>query len=486
MNFLQKTARKMFGAYAATETSPHRRSPTRILKTTDDLLNRERRKKGNATLREEESNCSLLGWIVRKHLDYVSRFEINYRSGNANLDGEVKGLLDWHSRKRNFDYRSRLSRNQWMAIFERNKAMFGDAFGIMLASGRLQGVDSPQIGKPQYFETENSLTPREQDRINQHGLVVSDGGIIEAYCVCYRDKHGKLIFDHLEEPGNVLHDGYWTEFNQLRAPSPLLPALADVIDLSDIKLLAKVNLKLKNVFGMAILRGDSGELGMAGGQEDESTGEITGASLVPGQVNILDLDQADKVQMLESNTPGQNSMEFMKSLTQAVMLALDIPFTSYDSSRASFSARIGDRAEYEESAEGKREKNAAILREIYAWRISDWYNSNDQFRQAADAAGKLPGQIVAGLDIIPAGTPWLDKLNEVKGDILSVALGLESIPRLARKRGLDAYSVGKEQAEYLEWAKANGLPVFYASGGQEAVQNMLDEETQQGEEDNED
>ena len=93
------------------------------------------------------------------------------------------------------------------------------------------------------------------------------------------------------------------------------------------------------------------------------------------------------------------------------------------------------------------------------------------------------GQIVNKIDIIPAGTPWLDKLNEVKGDILSVALGLESIPRLARKRGVDVYQVGAEQAEYLQWAEQNGLPVFYASGGQDAVQNILNEDT--GEDDNE-
>jgi capsid protein len=159
------------------------------------------------------------------------------------------------------------------------------------------------------------------------------------------------------------------------------------------------------------------------------------------------------------------------------MLALDIPFTALDSSRASFSARIADRAEYEESCEAKRERNADILREIYEWRFDQWFAEDTELQKLAIAAGYTAERIVNELDFMPAGTPWMDKLTEVKADILSVSLGIESIPRIARRMGLDAYKIGKEQADYLAWAKENGLPIFYANGGQEAVQSILTEPT---------
>ena len=378
MNLIQKAKHKLFGSYAATEASPHRRPPTRSLKNTDDLLTRERRKYGTATAREEESNSALLGWMIRKHLDYVSRFAINFRTGNDLLDREVKGLLDWHHRRKNFDVAGRLNRNQWMRIFERNKVMSGDAFGLMLRGGKLQGLDSSQVAKPHTVDNNKLRENRELlERATSHGLVLNEVGAVEFYCICYRNKHGRLEFDHFEPAANVLADGYFTEFAQTRAPSPLLSALNDVIDLNDIKLYTKINLKLKNIFGLAIMRGQSDPLGT---QEEDIDGNETDAQLSAEQVNILDLDQDDKVAMLENNSPGQNSMDFMGKLTQIVMLALDIPYTSFDSSKASFSARIGDRAEYEESAEGKREKNADVLREIYAWRVTDWYNTNEQFR----------------------------------------------------------------------------------------------------------
>lgn len=472
---VDKNGRLLFGAYAATETSPHRKSPTRTLKTTDTLLDAEKRKKGTATFKEAESNESLLGWMVRKHINYVSRFEINFRSGDAELDRQVNGLLDWHGRKKNFDVTGRFNRNEWMGIYERNKVVNGDALGIMLGDGRLQGIDSSQLGKPQAWDPKNPPPEELMNRLSPLGLVTDDFGAVEYFCICRRNKHGRLVYDHFEPAANVLFDGYFTEFSQTRAPSPLLTALNDAIDLGDIRLFTKINLKLKNIFGMAVLRSEEG--GSLGTQEEDEDGELQEAELSADQVNILDLGADDDVKMVESsNTPSGNSMEFMNRLTQAVMLCLDIPFTSFDSSRASFSARIGDRSEYEKSAESKREKNSNVLQELYANRVTDWYNSLPDFKLATDRAGWSVGRIVRQLDIIPTGAPWMDKLNEVKGDILSVALGIESIPRIARKRGLDAYDVGKEQYEYLEWAKENKLPIFYASGGQPAVQSILEDD----------
>ncbi|MDD5598671.1 MAG: phage portal protein [Victivallaceae bacterium] len=467
--------------YNATSSSPHRRSPAVTIKNLDLVLNRRKRKIGSATALEQMTNSALLAWTIRKHLDYVSRFEINFRSGEKELDNEVKSLLDWHGRKSNFDIGSRHSRNQWMRIFEMNKIFNGDAIGIKIAgSGKLQGLDSSQVNRPDDWGTKKP-PQKTQEKVTQHGLILGKYGEVNEYCICTRNDNNRLVFDHFEAADNVLFDGYFLGFNQTRGHSPLLSAINDSIDLDDIRLYTKINLKLKNIFGVAVFRDTADPLGNQSDYTDSTdteTEEIK-TQLSPDQINIFDLDREDKAQFLETNSPGANSMEFMDKLARIVLLSLDIPYTSFDSSKASFSARIGDRAEYEESAQYKRDKNAQIIREVYAWRISDWYKNNTQFREIADKAGFDAGRIIRGLDIIPAGTPWLDKLNEVKGDILSVSLGLESIPRLARKRGVDAYEIMKEQAKYLKDAKDEGVPVFYASGGQEAVQNILTEPANQ-------
>jgi len=461
--------------YEATQTSPHRAAPKVSIKNSDDELSRNKRKIASATTLDEVKNGALLAWMIRRHIDYVSRFEINFRSGNAALDEKVHSLLAWHRRRANWEKAGRLNRDDWMRIFEFSKVTHGDAAGIKLADGKIQGLNSDQIAKPDDW---GDKKPNQKmiERVSDHGLILDKQNGVEKYCICYRNKEGRLIFDHFEDAENILFDGYFTAFNQTRAPSPLIAAINDVIDMRDIVLYTKINLKLKNLFAIAMFRDTADPLGGHTEDDDEDIAESgQEQQLTPDRINLLDLDAADKVQSIESQSPSPNAMEFMFILARISMLALDIPFTALDSSKASFSARIADRAEYEESCESKRDKNADVLRDIYTWKFEDWYANDEEFRGLADAA-KYPWQkIVDKLDFMPAGTPWMDKLTEIKADILSVSLGIESIPRIARRHGLDAYAIGKEQAEYLAWAKENNLPIFYASGGQQAVQSILDE-----------
>ena len=467
--------------HEAVESSPHRRPPRRTIKTDDFELDRTKRKMAGATIRDEARSAGLLTWMIRRHLDYVSRFEIGFRSPSDELNAQVLGLLAWHRRRKNWDISSRHNRDQWMRIFECNKVLAGDAAGIMTNLGSMQGLDSEQIGPPDDFGAADNATVEKLKRVTPHGLLLGEYNQVVEYCICSLNSMGRRVFDHFEPAASVVFDGYFGgSFNQTRGISPILAAINDVIDQRDIVLYTKINLKLKNLFGIAIFREGDESLG-----EDDDTG-IGQQEWTPDRVNVLDLDTNDKVDSIESaNTPSANAIEFMHLLARISFTALDIPYTSFDSSRASFSARIADRAEYEASAESKRQKNADILREIYAWRVAAWYESLPDFRQAADRAGWSVGRIVEHLDPMPACTPWMDRVNELRADALAVALGTESIPRLCRKRGLDAYEVGAEQAEYLAWAKSKGIPIFYAAGGQDAVQNIIDEGREVDEDENE-
>lgn len=466
---------KLMFEYEAVTSSPHRAAPKKTIKPLDSDLSRTNRKTGTATTQSEVKNGALLAWMIRRHVDYVSRFEINFRSGIDELDDKVHSLLKWHRRRNNWDFGGRHNRDQWSRIFEMSKIIIGDAAGVKLKDGKLQGLDSDQIAFPDDWGT---CKDRERiDKTSKHGLIIGKSNEVVEYCICVRNENGQNVFDHFEKAENVVFDGYFSSFNQTRGQSPLLAAINDVIDMRDIVLFSKINLKLKNLFAMAVFRDSNNPLG-GYDPNDESADPAESTEiqeLTPGQVNILDLDAADKIQSVESNSPSPNAMDFMDKLARISMLALDIPFTALDSSRASFSARIADRAEYEEACEFKRDKNADVLREIYIWRFNEWYRTDKELRSVADAAGYTPQRIADELDFMPAGTPWMDKLTEVKADMLAVALGIDSIPRIARRMGLDAYQIGQEQADYIKWAESIGLPIFYASGGQDAVQNILSE-----------
>jgi capsid protein len=156
---------------------------------------------------------------------------------------------------------------------------------------------------------------------------------------------------------------------------------------------------------------------------------------------------------------------------RSVLLSLDIPFTFYDSLTASFSARIADRNEYEESCESKREKNADVLSDVYDWLFPVWATADlFGFGAALRSAGVSVEEITAGLKWVPAGRPWLDRSNEMSGHILSLAAGVTSTPRICAAYGDDAYEIAEEQKAYLEKA---GIPLLYAQGGQFSVQSIM-------------
>jgi capsid protein len=190
-----------------------------------------------------------------------------------------------------------------------------------------------------------------------------------------------------------------------------------------------------------------------------------------GLVNI-DLDPGDSFQEIGSNTPNPNVVPLTREMIRGLLLSLDIPFTFYDSLTASFSARIADRNEYEEMTEPKRAKNIAVLGEIYdkalfaAWATADLFG----FGKALAAAKLTPEEIAMNLRWAPANRAWLDRSNEMSGNILALAAGLESIPNLAAGYGVDPYELAAEQKEFLETC---GIPMLYAQGGQVPVNDLL-------------
>jgi capsid protein len=207
---------------------------------------------------------------------------------------------------------------------------------------------------------------------------------------------------------------------------------------------------------------------------DESaayTAQVAAAVKSRGLIN-LDLDPGDSVAPIESATPNPNIIPFTRELIRSVLLALDIPFTFYDSLTASFSARIADRNEYEESCEWKRDKNIGVLDDIYGgWLLPVWAEADLLgFGKALKTAQLTIQEVAASLRWVPAGRPWLDRSNEMSGHILALAAGVTSTPRICSAYGDDAYEIAEEQKEYL--AKC-GIPLLYAQGGQVPVNDLL-------------
>jgi capsid protein len=484
MNFIQrahKAGRTLFG-YDSVEGQRGNRRPVKTKVTSEDLvLTRDKRKKGISTARDDHRNNTLLKWAVEHHLNYVSRFRPFYRSGNEFLDQQVNGLLRWHGNRQNWDISKRHNRDRWMRLWELQRVLCGDIFAIKTKLGALQAIESDRVTTPTDW---NGAEPN--PKLTPHGLLLDKNGAVLKYAICNRtDKSNQFVLDHMEAAENIVASGYFTRFDQTRGISPVLTSLSLLADVDDGLRFNLLKVKLQALFGLAFYRDSVAPLGapepnFTDDEDGEPEEEGYNVEMSPDKVTIFDLDPGDRVEAIESNSPAESVIQFSELEIRIVLKALDIPYTAFDSLRSSHSARVADRNEYEEAAEWKREDNIATLTEIYEWRFNYWARTNDSLKQAMKEANVTAQDVVRAINWVPAGTPWLDKLNEVKADVLALSIGAESTPRICARHGLNAYQIADEQADFIKYCKEREVPLLYADPGKEAVQNILNEEPDGG------
>ena len=477
-------------SYNAVEDRGRRQSPQTRVKHESKVASSSTRGKLQATAQDQARNHSLVAWMIRKHLDYVSSFHISFRTGLPAVDALVNRIFKWHGRPVNFDYNRRFGRDEFFRLFEMEKVTGGDAAIIKTAGMTLQALESDLIARGVKGEKGPEL-PKD---VNADGLLVDADGRVIAYSVCTRSTNGdKAVFHHLEPVENVIFDAYWTRFNsQFRGVSPLTTAINTVQDIHEAFEFNILKAKMHALFGLAFLRESAdGDLGGAGGalaETESATATATGTTfdINPRQVNMIDLNPGEDVKILESGTPSSEFVEGSYLFIQIAMLALDIPVTSFDSRRSSFSARIADLNEYEVACESKRTKNRYVRQEYSSWLLEQIWNDESTawpLRAVASQNGMALRDVQEAVDWIPAGSPWLDKYKQVQGDQLSIDIGLDNAIDACRRRGGDVFANIDKQAEVIAYAQAKGVPLIMGKSGDRTIGDMVREETErQGEE----
>ena len=506
--------------YNATEDRGKRQAPKTRVYHEAAVLTPVKRGKLQATAQEQIRNHSLPAWMVRKHLDYVSKFHISFKTDKADLDTLVNRIFRWHGRPRNLDLCMRYGRDEMFRMFELEKVVSGDAALVKMPGIKLQTLESDLIAK-------GSGAP---DGVNDSGLIVNDAGQVVQYAICNRGSGGKVVHDHLEVSGNVIFDAYWTRFgSQFRGVSPLSTAINMVQDIHEGCELNQIKLKMHALFGVAIFRdADDPGLGGAAGSSnpiawtataytwtaadycvyagtvyycntthttttasvfatDLAAGKWTkdaegvGLELDPRSINMLDLKPGEQAKVLESSTPSNEFVEGTYLFIQLAMLALDIPVTAFDSRRSSFSARIADLNEYEVSCDSKRTKNRYVRQDYSDWVLANlWNDAQWGLGKVADRHKMTLRDVQESVEWIPSGSPWLDKFKQIQGDQLGISIGLDNAVDACRRRGGDVFANIDKQAQVLAYAKAKGVPLASIGAGERSAGEV--EKAQEGQE----
>ena len=467
--------------YNAVEDSTRRRPVVRYDTSEEFALTSRKREIGSATARDDRRNMTVLAWMIRRHIGCVSRFTPMFRLSTrekkaakeiAVVNEKVKRLMAWHGKRMQFDALQIMSRDEWMWMFEACKTISGDCGGLRTKGLRRQGIEPDRI--------RNSPNAPKAAKVTDAGISFNADGTRAQFCLCKRVGSG-FEFERMVPAAEMVFDGYWPErFDSGRGVSPLLTCLNEGADIRETIEYLILKVKGAALRGFAFTRTSSDDPAETMGANPTAppgtevasyAAQVAAAAKMRSLVNI-DLDPGDTFEEIGSTTPNANVVPLTREMIRGLLLALDIPFTFYDSLTASFSARIADRNEYEEMTEPKRDKNIAVLGEIYdaalfkAWATADVFG----FGKALKASALEPEEIAMNLRWAPANRAWLDRSNEMSGNILALAAGLDSIPNLAAGYGLDPYELAEEQREFLETC---GIPLLYAQGGQVPVNDLL-------------
>jgi len=440
--------------YDAAESSTRRRTPQTKPKREGKVLTEKKRRKLIATTQDLRRNYAVAAWAIRKHLDYVSSFSFQAKTGDKAVDDRLETLMKWWGRRRHCDAARRHPLRRMVRLAEAHRVVDGDFFFYRLTDGSLQGIESDHVTKPA-AGTPNNFKADDYEQ----GIKVKAGtGEALQYCICDRQEKGSQYEYRACVPArHIFPLGYFDRFDQVRGVSPLATAINTLQDTYEGFDYALAKLKVSQLFALAFFREGAeplGEVEHDGSEDDDGNATKDGYSVSfdKGPVQ-LDLDPGDRAEFLESKTPAAETREFLNLMIAVALKSLDIPFSFFDESFTNFYGSRGGLMQYLKSCKNKQRDLADLLDEITYWRLSLFIQ---------DGELQLPaGWTLTNLrwEWVPDGVPWWDPAKEVRGHAEAIARGLDNPQRVCRETGTDAFENIDKTAEVLEYAKKKGVPL---------------------------
>lgn len=433
--------------YEAVTSEGKRKAPTGILRSEDAELNQTDRRKLLSQTRDAHRNFAVLGWMIRRHLDYVSTFNFAARTSDQKLNRLIERRVAKWSRREYCDVAGRHSLPSIIRLLEARAVIDGDCGILKLRDGRLQAVEGDLIATP---NGGGSLPPSVDPQSIVHGVQTDQYGRAVAYSLCKRGKASDFApstsqtrqFLRMVSADHMLLHGYFDRFDQVRGISPIASALNDLIDVDEGLDLALAKLKAEQLIGMVLYREDTGAP-LIGGRQDYSQIKLGKRPF------LVDLDPGDKAELLSSSHPSGQFQSFMQLMIQLCLKALDIPFSFFNESFTNYSGSRSARLQYEAAADIKRRNLLDILNALTEWRLG-------LFVEDGELPPLPPGE--TWFEWVPTGSPWIDPLKEVQADIAAISAGLATRTDTLKARGKDFTETADRLAAENEYLASRGLP----------------------------
>ncbi len=437
---------KRFG-YDAVSNKNRRQRPRTNNGAEDSVLSSWSRNKLTATVRDVQRNFSVASWGIRKHLDYVSTFSFQARTGNDDFDRRLEELMVWWSEPRNCDIRGRDSLARLTRIAEQSRTIDGDCFIVRLNSGHLQAIESDRVAST----ASNKLPDNLKKNTITQGVILNDPGAAIGYVINRRGSYaGQLTFDKIVRAVNTYHLGYYDRFDQIRGVSRLAASINTFQDLYESLTYALAKTKVAQLFGLVTYRDADSALGVIDTETDSDGSSYDSINFGTGPFH-LDLEDGDRAEILESKTPSTETQDFSQIMIAMALKALDIPYSFYAENFSNYSGSRQALLQYEQSASTKRADVQAFLDWVTRWKVQTW---------AASGILTLPAGMTARnvkWEWINRGIPWIDPLREVKAQVAALEARVLSRQMIAKATGSDWFDIQKQLEQEEKIIAANAI-----------------------------
>jgi len=438
----QRAAIRFASAYDAVTSTGKRKASTSAIKHEDEHLKERDRRRLTATGQHLQRNFSIVAWAVRKHLDYVTHFDFQMRTGDEEFDTQVERLWNEWQRPGNCDIAGRHALPKFIRMMEARRTLDGDVFLLKRSQGRIQAVEGDRIRTPDQVDSAQTWVNGAQ--INANGRALSWGLHNRAGANQYK-------FVKRVKASNIIQHACFERFDQIRGISPLAAAYNSFQDVYEGVDYALAKMKVEQLFAMIVTSNATDGLGdhtkTSAGEYDVDFGR--------GPVK-LEMDPGDDAKFLKSDSPGAATQEFIHTVVGMAIKALDLPFNFYDESHTNF---FGSRAAwllYDRSCQAKRADIVELLRKLTVWRLGLWIQ---------DGVIQLPRGMTlrdVPFEWVHRGMPWWDPAKEIRGQIEAINAGLDTPQRVCRSTGTDFEDNVKQIAKAKEIAATHGVPLSFA------------------------
>lgn len=425
--------------FDAAENRGRRRLARASTMTEDDELPHAKRRQLTSQARDIVRNYSIASWAIRKHLDFVSRFNFSSRTG-GDFDTQLERLIARWSRPGNCEVTGRFSLFQLIRAIEARAVVDGDVFLLKLDNGMLQAIEGDRVLSPSGGNIGGWT----------HGVKCDEQGRAISYAVHKRGLLGSLSLEREVSAANMLQHGYFDRIDQVRGISPLSSGLNALVDTYESVDYALAKAKVSQLFALTFYRASQDSAVAA---EEDSDSEAGGYKVDFGRgPTLLDLEAGDRAEVMESKNPSSEFQAFMQAMVSIALKALDVPLCFYDESIANFSGNRAAAQLYTESSKGKRNNLCYLLDEITRWKIASWVASGELSLPRGVSIDQLAWRWIA------AGMPWWNPSQEVNADVQAVRSGFNTREDICQeRRGRSFFDIADDLLSEQQYVQRIGL-----------------------------